>query len=213
MGAPALPLRPGQTFSFGRSKECDLTIPSQRVSRRHAEIAWEGDAAVLRDLGSQNGTQVNGRRIRGEHTLVDGDELEFGPYLCTYRRIGGPAEGVDALADTNAMTQPMLVGDAMAGRLDQIELSELLQTLGLNSKTGTLELFGPEGEGVIVVKDGLPTFARTSANSGPEAVYEMLTYTGQFSFSSGVAEEERNVQTTMDGLLMEAMRRLDEMGS
>ncbi len=212
VGAPPLPLTPGEKFTIGRSTDCGLSIPSQRVSRNHAEIVWDDDKPVLRDLGSQNGTHVNGRRIRGEHALVDGDELEFGPFLCTYRRFGGADEvqgAVDAMADTNAMTKQM-VGDAMAGRLDQVALAELLQTLGLNAKTGTLEVFGPDGEGLIVVQEGHITFARTDAQVGVEAIFEMLRFSGQFSFSSAISESERNVNATMDGILMEAMRRLDE---
>ena len=71
----SLELNTGAPFVVGRSNDCDLTVPSQRISRRHAEIHGGGeDTFVLKDLGSQNGTLVNGKRIRGEHTLVDGDD-------------------------------------------------------------------------------------------------------------------------------------------
>lgn len=62
---------------FGRMPECDITLNDSNVSRRHAEIRPTGDAFVIVDLGSTNGTKVNGIRV-GERELVDGDELGFG---------------------------------------------------------------------------------------------------------------------------------------
>ncbi|MGI9148096.1 MAG: FHA domain-containing protein [Chloroflexota bacterium] len=55
-----------------------ITLPDQSVSRRHARIAPRGCGFVLDDLGSANGTFVNGRQITTEAAIADGDELEFG---------------------------------------------------------------------------------------------------------------------------------------
>lgn len=193
---------------MGRSQERDLTVPSQRVSRNHAEIGWARGKAVLRDLGSQNGTLVNGKRIRGERLLKDGDELEFGPFLCTFRARGLAKKGPEP--DSNAMTQPMM-GDAMAGRLDQINMPELLQTLEFNAKTGTLEIFGSEGDGSVVIKAGRPVFAQCGRKKGEEAIYALLSFTtGQFSFSADIGEKSTNVSMGMGSILMEAARRADE---
>ena len=192
---------------MGRSKERDLTIPSQRISRNHAEIIWRDGKAILSDLGSQNGTLVNGKRIRGEYMLKDADEIEFGPFMCTFKTSMTQAA---AAPDLNALTQPML-GDAMAGRLDQINLLELLQTLEFNNKTGTLEIFGADGEGCVVIRDGRPTFAQCGSKSGEEAVYDLVRFTsGQFSFSAEINEDGQNVNKSMGSLLMEAARRSDE---
>ncbi|MGE0707592.1 MAG: DUF4388 domain-containing protein [Planctomycetota bacterium] len=214
VGAAPLALIPGRPFSVGRADDCQLTIPSQRVSRKHAEIAWGEDGEpLLRDLGSQNGTLVNGKRIKGDYKLQHGDELEFGPFLCTYRSRKDMAKeraqggGAPMAPD---VTQPML-GDAMAGRLDQINLTELLQTLEFNAKTGTLEVFGSEGEGSIVIKEGKPTFAECEGEEGEEAFYKLLSFKeGQFSFSPDISEGGKNLTQNMGSLLMEAMRRLDE---
>jgi hypothetical protein len=64
-------------LSIGRMPECDLTINDRNVSRRHAEIRPHGDGFILVDLGSTNGSRVNGVRV-GEQVLEDGDELTFG---------------------------------------------------------------------------------------------------------------------------------------
>jgi pSer/pThr/pTyr-binding forkhead associated (FHA) protein len=59
-------------FSIGRLPDCDLTIDDALASRRHAEIRPEPDGYRLVDLGSLNGTTVNGTKVK-EHLLGDGD--------------------------------------------------------------------------------------------------------------------------------------------
>ena len=51
---------------IGRSRECDLRIADGNASRRHAEIVQEGTDYVVVDLGSTNGTELNGRRVTRE---------------------------------------------------------------------------------------------------------------------------------------------------
>ena len=63
---------------LGRDQECAARIPSLSVSRRHARIVVNGDRAVLEDLGSKNGTRLNGRRIAGPTEVSDGDEILVG---------------------------------------------------------------------------------------------------------------------------------------
>ena len=63
--------------TIGRSPESTVKLTDSTVSRRHAEIVRDGDAWVLRDLGSSNGTKVNGAAI-AQHTLDDGDEVKIG---------------------------------------------------------------------------------------------------------------------------------------
>lgn len=65
------------TVVLGRLPECDITLVDTNVSRRHAEIRPRGDRFVVVDLGSTNGSKVNGIRV-AERELVDGDELTFG---------------------------------------------------------------------------------------------------------------------------------------
>jgi hypothetical protein len=66
-----------RSFVVGRSRECDLRVSDGNASRRHAEITREGDTFVLVDLGSTNGTELNGRRITREE-LADGDHITIG---------------------------------------------------------------------------------------------------------------------------------------
>jgi hypothetical protein len=62
---------------IGRLPECTVVLSDPNVSRRHAELRRAGDSVLVTDLGSTNGTRVNGERIR-EHYLTSGDEISVG---------------------------------------------------------------------------------------------------------------------------------------
>jgi len=66
-----------QSAVIGRSRECDLRVADGNASRRHAEVVREGDAYFVVDLGSTNGTELNGRRVTRE-VLSDGDRITIG---------------------------------------------------------------------------------------------------------------------------------------
>jgi hypothetical protein len=63
---------------LGRVRDSDVVISDAEVSRRHASITWERGQPVIRDLGSTNGTFVNGVRITGAQALRDGDTIGLG---------------------------------------------------------------------------------------------------------------------------------------
>jgi hypothetical protein len=68
-----------EQVTLGRLPECELALADAGVSRRHAAVRRGPEGTwVVTDLGSTNGTKVNGRRIAGEHTLQDGDEVTVG---------------------------------------------------------------------------------------------------------------------------------------
>lgn len=63
--------------SVGRQNDCTIVLGDPNVSRHHAEVRPSGDGFVVADLGSTNGTKVNGTRV-AEQQLRDGDEVTFG---------------------------------------------------------------------------------------------------------------------------------------
>jgi len=73
----AFEIRPGVTI-IGRSSASDVRLQSPRVSRSHVECYREGNTIRIRDLGSSNGTYVNGRKITEPVTLQDGDRVSIG---------------------------------------------------------------------------------------------------------------------------------------
>lgn len=66
-------------FFIGRAEDCQLRPKSEMVSRHHCAVMIDESAVVLRDLGSRNGTLVNGERVIGERELLTGDQLQIGP--------------------------------------------------------------------------------------------------------------------------------------
>jgi len=87
---PGVPSR-GERFSLGpvtvlgRSPESDIVILDPYVSAKHAEIVLADSRFFVRDLGSANGTYVNGRRLSRERSLRKGDRLELGDTVFRFR--------------------------------------------------------------------------------------------------------------------------------
>jgi hypothetical protein len=63
---------------LGRSRDADVQVDDQNVSRKHAEVRPSGASWTVRDLGSTNGVKVNGRRIQGAQSLRSGDTITLG---------------------------------------------------------------------------------------------------------------------------------------
>ncbi|MBZ0234842.1 MAG: ATP-binding cassette domain-containing protein, partial [Deltaproteobacteria bacterium] len=75
---------PGRALvTIGRAG-ADIVLDAPLVSRRHAELAWEGGKHVLRDRGSLHGTWVNGAPVTAPRALVPGDEVQIGTFRLTY---------------------------------------------------------------------------------------------------------------------------------
>src|SRR5437016_12605236 len=90
MGIVMVMFRPdGQRRSFsitrdmsviGRREDCDLRIPLSDVSRKHCRMVVSGETIKVEDLGSSNGTYVNGERVQ-QAELSAGDSLQAGPVI------------------------------------------------------------------------------------------------------------------------------------
>jgi hypothetical protein len=70
------PLDRARPLTIGRSEECDIVLPDRQVSRYHAQITWGGERYRVEDLGSKNGTHVNGQEVTDPTELGDGDEIQ-----------------------------------------------------------------------------------------------------------------------------------------
>ncbi|HZZ44051.1 MAG TPA: FHA domain-containing protein [Tepidisphaeraceae bacterium] len=76
---------------IGRREDCDLRIPLGDISRKHCRMIREADSLRIEDLGSSNGTYVNGQRIQ-EAILQPGDTIRVGPVLFVLQVDGVPAD-------------------------------------------------------------------------------------------------------------------------
>jgi len=72
---------------LGRGTEADVRLPDTGVSRKHADVQLAGGVVTVEDLGSTNGTLVNGRRV-GRQDLADGDVIRIGHSVLVYRQDG-----------------------------------------------------------------------------------------------------------------------------
>ncbi len=110
--------------TIGRRQDCELRIPTHDVSRQHCRLDLTGDKPVLKDLGSSNGTYVNGQQI-SEKQLNPGDVLTIGPVAFLIQIDGRPAnvnpEDLAPLDDTGLG----IPGGGGAGDDDEIDLDEL----------------------------------------------------------------------------------------
>ncbi len=102
---PQPPLQlPGEgLLVIGRSRGCDLTLKCADASRRHAEIVCGSQDFLIRDLGSTNGTWVNGARIQ-EQQLRTGDRIEIGGDLLTFCQVDPALDAAEATDSGEAMT-------------------------------------------------------------------------------------------------------------
>jgi DNA-binding winged helix-turn-helix (wHTH) protein len=76
---------PEGTSVIGRDNACDVRVYSTTLSRRHARIVVTRGVTTVEDLGSKNGTHVNGQRIDHPVVLKDGDQIQAGSLTVTYR--------------------------------------------------------------------------------------------------------------------------------
>jgi len=84
-------LAPGE-YTVGRSQQCDVTVDHETVSRQHARLYVEEHRAFIEDLGSSNGTFINGKPIQGRTPLAHKDRLHLGKALIEVELPTPPSE-------------------------------------------------------------------------------------------------------------------------
>src|SRR5438067_9126867 len=98
-------LPPGCSI-IGRQHDVAVVLESLAASRQHAEISLEGNDCYIQDLGSSNGTYVNGQRINGRTLLTDQDTLQIGPYVFSFRPDEPDAESDEPIIRASVAAQP-----------------------------------------------------------------------------------------------------------
>lgn len=207
-----LPVDPGRPLVIGRQPDADLVLPDEAVSRRHARLAFEGDELVVEDLGSTNGTYLNGARVtRGR--VSEGDRLLVGGSL--FKVVARERPGAEAAAQATGSEEGR--ARAMQGRLEDVPLPDLLQLLASARKTGVLRIHARGHEAEVEVSQGslvrCALDGRDDLSTG-KSLIRMLAWT------QGGFELRRAAQTATSGalpgeplqpLLLESLRQLDEL--
>jgi phosphoserine phosphatase RsbU/P len=95
----------GGRTTIGRAEDSDIRLPDRSLSRRHAQILQRRDGCYLVDLGSTNGTYLNGARVPQESPLQDGDVITLGEVVIVYHASGSEPP-VPALAQESDWHEP-----------------------------------------------------------------------------------------------------------
>jgi len=213
------PLRPNREIVIGRSSDLDMVLVEDMVSRKHAKIVTDEKGVAIQDLGSTNGTFVNGEKIR-KVDLKDGDRILIGTSIIKLVAVSG--EGMQVLSEKEARNKMQTAANhrpspkSMSGNVEEIPLPDLLQLLSTSRKSGVLVLRSDWGVGRIFLRKGQIYFASIDegvAEAAPrKSLFRMLGWNqGMFELEPPDDRPvENEMQDSIEGLLMEGMRQLDE---
>lgn len=221
------PLENGKDIVVGRSSELDMVLVEEMVSRRHAKISVRSGKIAIEDLGSTNGTFVNGERIQNAE-LHEGDRILIGTSILkvvaetpagsdsrsNVKPIAGRKGGRHRIGSTPNGDEP----PRMTGHLDEVPLPDLLQLFSTSRKSGVLVLHHEGKVGKVMLDEGRIHFALIEEQ--PElapfkCIYRMMDW------SSGLFELEPPDSMKYKGaldaavpeVLMEVLRQQDEMST
>jgi pSer/pThr/pTyr-binding forkhead associated (FHA) protein len=219
------PLTEGIPIIVGRSSDLDMVLVEEMVSRRHARIELRQGVVLVEDLGSTNGTFVNGERINSG-SLAEGDRLLIGTSILKLvvvdeQQSGAfsqrPPGSVRATPGKEPLARPTGQNTAvrMTGNLDEIPLPDLMQLLGTSKKSGTLVLHA-EKVGQLHLRSGEIIHASISDLKLPalKAAYRMLAWArGTFALEREDEKAPSSVHLTAQAFLMEGIRQMDELNN
>ena len=215
LNLPPVPLPRGRSLRIGRKPSCDFVINDRRVSRAHAEVFYKSGVPWIRDLGSHNGTIVDGKKIEGVQRLRVGARIELHDYA--FLVSDKPAECPESLSThygaTTCTGSGTPVPISFRGVLDQIDLPSVLQTLESTAQSGVLSLtLGDGRSGKVGVRLGRPVWASFCDQLDEAALIELLNTanTGQFLFENTNPGIQSPIRRPLAALLLEAARALDE---
>ena len=210
------PLPEAGEIVIGRSSELDMVLVEDMVSRRHAKISVEGGDIFLEDLGSTNGSFVNGEKI-SRTKLAEGDRILIGTSIIKVVASDGSASVQDAREKMHAAASVRpSAASTMTGSIAEVALPDLLQLFAASKKTGVLQITTPTDVGSVYLEDGMVRFAVVNGDESvpPEkAFYRVLVWeTGTFDLLPQVDRDfPSEITGSIEGLLMEGMRQLDEI--
>jgi hypothetical protein len=213
------PIYPDKPIVVGRSSDLDMVLVEDMVSRKHARIAMGGEGIMIEDLGSTNGTFVNGEKVK-KAKLKEGDRVLIGTSILKVVAAdqAAVAAGGDAKANLENVAAARRTSQVrtMSGSLQEVPLPDLLQLFGTSKKSGVLVLRTDEQDvGKIFLRKGNIYFASINDNDDVppvKACYRMLTWEAG-SFDLDPPDDRQfpdEVDLTVAEVLMEGMRQLDE---
>ncbi|MCK5688953.1 FHA domain-containing protein [Myxococcota bacterium] len=210
----------GDEIYVGRAAELDIVLVEDMVSRKHVKITCEGKELEISDLGSTNGTFVNGEKI--SHTDLDeNDRILIGTTIIKVL----PHEKVSSIAPGSVRELLRAAGaqdedaTSLSGDLIEIPLADLLQLFAANRKTGILTLYdGPnQSSGKVVVNEGTLEYAAIeteAAITSLKAIARMVAWKeGSFRLDDYQTPEtiDSELATPAESIVIDALRLSDEI--
>lgn len=214
-----IPLHERTAILVGRSSELDMVLVEEMVSRRHARIELVAGKVLVKDLGSTNGTFVNGERVE-QARLLEGDRLLVGTSILKLVSTDDPPPGSRGNLQQVALGRETIRSTVgahsarMSGNLEEIPLPDLMQLFGTSKKNGTLVVLG-EQDGRFHLREGLIVNAELEglpAVAPEKAAYRMLGWNeGTFSLEPEEPDTPQCMKLSAQAFLMEGFRQQDEM--
>lgn len=211
----------------GRSSDLDMVLVEEMVSRKHAKIELKDGKINIEDLGSTNGTFVNGERIV-KGWLKEGDRVLIGSNILKVIAMPQEEGGVPntrrqpdsiSLPKPTAPRRTSEGGESrMRGSLEEIPLPDLLQLFGTSRKSGVLVVETETDVGRIFLDTGLIHYVTIEKGGkefslGPlKAFYRMLMWDqGAFELEPPSTRKfETPLNASVQEVLMEGFRQRDE---
>jgi pSer/pThr/pTyr-binding forkhead associated (FHA) protein len=209
-----VPLMDAHEIVVGRASDVAIVLVEEMVSRRHARFVMTESDVAVEDLGSTNGTFVNGEKIQ-RSSLKEGDRVLIGTSIMkVVQGEQGPTSKRRVLTPKPSIA-PRGPAKSMSGQIEEIPLPDLLQLLGTSKKSGVLVITADQDVGRLIMHRGIITFAEINEDDIPplKAAIRMLGWTrGTFDFEP---PEERTIPVAINlsvqELLMEGLRQIDEL--
>src|SRR5262245_38365474 len=196
----------------GRSGDVQIVLSEDMVSRRHARILYDGQKITIEDLGSTNGTFVNGEKIKHAN-LKEGDRVLIGSSIFKVVYADTSASMPRRRADDGSMGRTQ--ARTMTGAIEEIPLPDVLQLLGSSKKTGVLVIHSIQGVGRMRMRKGSIVHVSIDGLEGVgplKCAYRILAWT-HGTFELEPADESPvpgEIDLAVHELLMEGLRQMDE---
>ncbi len=210
------PLRLDGEIVIGRASDIPngMVLVEDMVSRKHAKVICSGANVVIQDLGSTNGTFVNGEKVK-KARLKEGDRILIGTsILKLISRTGGHAVDEAQAKSMMAEKASQRQDSTMSGRIEDVPVPDLLQLFQTSKRSGVLVVKGEE-TARIYLRDGLVYYAVIGENHdlGPLKAFNRIVGWEKGHFELGPPSYEEfmiELDEPTEALLMESLRQLDE---
>ncbi|WP_223643909.1 DUF4388 domain-containing protein [Corallococcus sp. EGB] len=214
------PLKANKQIVVGRSSELDMVLVEDMVSRKHAKILFSDGAITIEDLGSTNGTFVNGEKVK-QAKLKEGDRILIGTSILKLVHQGAESAPVDESVVKQKLEEAAAAqaarttkASSMTGKIEEIPLPDLLQLFHTSKKNGVLVVNNAH-EGRIYLRQGRVYYAviDDNHNLGPQKSFNRIVTWEEGDFELRPADTQEfmvELDSSTEALLMDALRQLDE---